>query len=623
MFNSKRDRNGATGLVRLRTRFNGLGYLIGILWRNAPFESTLLVLGNLVSGFATPAIVWAMTGLVDVITDGPEGGWPGVLPWLAAFSAALLARSLNSESSRYLASLIYQRIGGRIQRDVASKSVSVPLSLFESRTYYDKLETGKRATGPNLVDVLNEFGSLVSIAVSVAGLLVLFVNAHWALAAVLVVTVIANTIIGARNAGQFVRVNYKSSPQRQEIDYWAALLSSRRDAAEIRAYQLGEYLLGFWRRAFDRYVADIKNARSRLAVAQLLSGCAQDLIIWSNSLALVIVASRGTITVGTLVALLYASGRFSELVRSASFCVSQLVEHLMQLRHLREFLDLADEVADPGNKLRPPRSLIHGVRFHGVSFRYPGSARPVITDLNLTLSPGDRVALVGENGAGKSTVVRLLLGLYQPTQGRITVDGVDLAELDPAAWRLTATAVFQDFMRYPLTVHENIGVGRISLLKEGDRDNAVASEIVEAARRSAAHGFVRELPSKFRTVLSKEFEGGVELSTGQWQRLAMARAFVRKNREIVVLDEPTSAMDPKTEVQVYRQFGSVVDGRCTVFISHRLGSARMANRILVMTEGRLVEEGSHRALLEAHGEYARMYNLQAKWYTEEDAGNVE
>ncbi|MCE2439688.1 MAG: ABC transporter ATP-binding protein [Candidatus Latescibacteria bacterium] len=623
MINSNRDAGGASRLARLRTRFIGLGYLIGVLRRNALLASTLLVLSNLVSGFATPTIVWAMTGLVDVITESPADGWPGVLPWLAAFSAALLVRSVNTESSRYLASVIYQRVSGRIQLDVASKSVSVPLSSFESRAYYDKLETGKQATGPNLVDVLNEFGFLVSTAVSAAGLLVLFVHAHWALAVVLVVTMIANTIVGARSMSQFVSVNYKSSPQRQEIDYWAALLSSRRAAAEVRAYQLGEYLLGFWRRAFERYVTGIKDARFRLAVVQLLSACAHDVIIWMNSLALVVVASRGTISVGTLVALLYASGRFSELVRSASYSISQLVQHLMQLRHLREFLELADEGAESGIMLLPPRPLLDGIRFHGVGFRYPGSDRLVITDLNMTLSPGDRVALVGENGSGKSTIVRLLLGLYRPTQGRITVDGVDLAELDPAAWRLMATAVFQDFMRYPLTVYENIGVGRISLLKEGDRGNAVSSEIVEAARRSGAHSFVKELPLLFRTVLSKEFDGGVELSTGQWQRLAMARAYVRKNREVVVLDEPTSALDPRTEVQVYRQFGSAVEGRCTVFISHRLGSARLANRILVLKEGRLVEEGSHQALLESRGEYARMYNLQAKWYTGEDAGNVE
>ena len=294
----------------------------------------------------------------------------------------------------------------------------------------------------------------------------------------------------------------------------------------------------------------------------------------------------------------------------------------MQLRHLREFLELADEGEEPVNKLRPPRPLHHGIRFHGVSFRYPGSVRPVITDFNMTLSPGDRVALVGENGAGKSTIVRLLLGLYQPTQGRITVDGVDLAEMDLAAWRLMATAVFQDFMCYPLTVYENVGIGRISLLKDGDQGVAVSSEIVEAARRSGAHSFVKELPLRFRTLLSKEFDDGVELSTGQWQRLAMARAYVRKNCEIVVLDEPTSALDPKTEVRIYQQFGSAVEGRCTVFISHRLGSARLANRILVLKEGRLVEEGTHQALLKTDGEYARMYYLQAKWYTGEDGGNV-
>ena len=622
MVDSSADRRGATRLARLRIRFGGLGYLIRLLRRHALLEATLLTLVSLISGVATPVVVWGMKGLVDVVSDSPTVGWPDVVPWLAAFSVALLIRNVNAEYSRYLASVIFHRVGGRIQREVAAKSVSVPLSSFESRTYYNKLETGKRAIGPHLADVLNEFGSLISIAVSAAGLLVLFVDAHWALAVVLVMTMIVNTVIGARHVAQFIDVNYKSSPQRQEIDYWGALLSSRRAAAEIRAYQLGEYLLGYWRRAFERYVAVIKNARFRLAFVQLLSACAHDIIIWTNSLALVIVAARGTISVGTMVALLYGIVRFRELAQSASFGVSQLAQHLIQLRQLREFLELADESAKPRNKLQPPRSVQHSIRFHGVSFAYPGSVRPAITDLNLTLSPGERVALVGENGAGKSTVARLLLGLYLPTRGRITVDGVDLSEMDLPAWRLKATAVFQDFVRYELTVYENIGFGRTSLLNEEDRGGAVSSEIVNAAQSSGAFDFVNELPLTFRSVLSKEFDGGVELSTGQWQRLAMARAFVRKNCEVVVLDEPTSALDPKAEVQVYRVFGSAVRGRCTVFISHRLGSARLANRILVLKEGRLVEEGSHQTLLAADGEYARMYRLQAGWYTREDGGDV-
>ena len=272
--------------------------------------------------------------------------------------------------------------------------------------------------------------------------------------------------------------------------------------------------------------------------------------------------------------------------------------------------------------LRPPEPFRRSIRFHGVTFTYPGSNRPAVSDLNIAIRPGERVALVGENGAGKSTVARLLLGLYQPTQGRITVDGLDLSGVDLASWRLAATAVFQDFMRYPLTVCENIGFGQISLMSGGHHSASPRPEIIEAAQRSGADGFVQNLPFSYGTLLSKEFDGGVELSFGQWQRLAMARAYVRTAGHIIVLDEPTSALDPRAEVQVYKQFRSAAEGRCAVFISHRLGSARLADRIFVLKAGRLVEQGSHEELLQAGGEYSLMYRLQASWYTERDDGGV-
>ena len=603
-------------MSQIQKALDTLQYLIGLLRRNAPIRSNLLILGSILSGFATPVIVWAMTGLVDVVNDGATE--PKVFPWLLAFAIALLLRSVNVESSRYLASIIRERVDGVMQRDVAYKSIRIPLSAFESREYYDKLETGRRAIGRHLVDVLNNFGSLMSASIGAAGLLVLYAQAHWSLAIILVATMLVSTIVGARQASRFIQVNYRSSPQRQEIDYWAGLLSSRQAAAEIRAFQLGNTFLTSWRRAFDRHFAAIENARFRLAIARLLSICVQELIIWTISLMLVVLAMNETISVGAMVALLYGSARFRELMQSASFGVSQLVQHLSYLQHLREFLALADAGEERDGRLRGPQPFRHNIQFHGVSFTYPGSDRSAVSDLNLTIYPGERVALVGENGAGKSTVVRLLLGLYQPTQGRITVDGLDLAKVDPALWRLEMAAVFQDFMRYPLTVYENIGFGQISFMNGEDSHASARSEIVEAAQKSGAHSFVQDLPFEYRTLLSREFDGGVELSIGQWQRLAMARAYVRKNTQIIVLDEPTSALDPKAEVQVYQQFRSAAEGRCAVFISHRLGSARLADRILVLKAGRLVEEGSHEALLQASGEYAEMYHLQASWYTEED-----
>jgi ATP-binding cassette subfamily B protein len=247
------------------------------------------------------------------------------------------------------------------------------------------------------------------------------------------------------------------------------------------------------------------------------------------------------------------------------------------------------------------------IHFDRVTFAYPGAARPVLDGIDLTLRPGERVALVGENGAGKTTLAKLLLGLYQPTAGRIIVDGIDLADLDLEWWRRRAAAVFQDYVKYELTAGENIGFGDLSRL-----NNAPA--ILAAAARSGADAVVAALPLGYQTMLGKAYdEDGHDLSIGQWQKLAIARAYLR-DTVVLVLDEPTAALDARAEVEVYRRFRDMAEGKSVLLISHRLGSARLADRIIVLEHGRIVEEGSHAELVVRGGRYATMYAAQAQWY---------
>jgi ATP-binding cassette subfamily B protein len=230
----------------------------------------------------------------------------------------------------------------------------------------------------------------------------------------------------------------------------------------------------------------------------------------------------------------------------------------------------------------------------------------VLDGIDLAIRPGERIALVGENGAGKSTLVKLLLGLYQPTAGRISADGIDLRSMAPQAWRATVGAVFQDYMRYSMTVRENVGFGRLEKL-----DDLCAIE--DAVRSSSAEETVRALPVGYETLLGKEFEGGQDLSQGQWQKLAIARAYLR-DAEILVLDEPASALDALAELEIYRQFVKLAEGKAVLLISHRLGSARLADRILFLQQGRIVQEGTHDELMAAGGPYAELYAMQAEWY---------
>ena len=601
-------------------------YLVGLIGTHARLPGCALCVQSIVSGVATPLAVWAMTGLVDALAaaaGGASGFWPDAIPWLALLLVVFFARGTQFAVAAYIAASVHERLQAVLQRQVFEQAVALPLASFERPDYYQKLEVGQRALGNRLAGVATTPTNLLAAIIGLAGLLLLFAQAHWLLAVLLVATAVLRAAVGAGLAEGWIGVNYRVSPERREIGYWAGLLLSREAATELRLFGVAPVLLARWRRAFDRFVRSRAAARRQVARATLISGALQEAVGWVIVLALLLFALQGTVSIGSLVALLYGLSRFRSLTQSLSQGAYDLVEQVSWLTHLREFLALEPEPQLRHARVNGVPSLHEGVRFQNVSFTYPGVDRPALANVTLTLRPQERVALVGENGAGKTTLVRLLLGLYHPEAGRITVDGTDLTDLDPAQWRRRATAIFQDFMRYPTSVAENIGYADVALLGDDPLPStAVHPRIVAAAEQSGAATFVADLPAGYATPLGKEFEAGVELSAGQWQRLAIASAYLR-DAQIVVLDEPTAALDPRTEVAVYRQFRAAAAGRCAVFISHRLGSARLADRIIVLREGRVVEEGSHEALLAQGGEYARMYRLQASWYGDGADGEAQ
>ena len=612
--------------AQVQSAAGAVAYLAGLIWTHARLPGCALLGQSIVSGVATPLAVWAMTGLVDALAAAASGAsdfWPVAIPWLALLFAVFFARSAQYAVAAYIALFVHERLQAVLQRQVFEQAVALPLASFERPDYYQKLETGQRAIGRPPGGIVVALTGQISVLIGLVGLLLLFAQAHWLLAVALVATTVLRAGVGAWQSRRWIEVNYRASSERREMGYWAAQLSSRAAAPELRLFGVAPVLLARWRRAFERFLSVATAARRRAARANLATSALQEAVGWVVILALLLFALQGTVSIGSLVALLYGLSRFRSLTDSLSWSTHGLVEQVSRLAHLREFLALKPEPQLRHARANGVPSLREEVRFQNVSFTYPGADRPALANVTLTLRPQERVALVGENGAGKTTLVRLLLGLYRPDAGRITVDGTDLTDLDPAQWRRRATAIFQDFMRYPTSVAENIGYADVALLgDDADLSTAVHPRIVTAAERSGAATFVADLPAGYATPLGKEFEAGVELSAGQWQRLAIARAYLR-DAQIVVLDEPTAALDPRAEVTVYRRFRAAAAGRCAVFISHRLGSARLAARIIVLRAGRVVEAGDHEALLARGGEYARMYRLQASWYGDGADGEVQ
>ena len=574
-----------------------------------------------VSGATTPLVVWSVTGLIDALSEtvaAQAEPWPPIVPWLLVLLGALAVRSIENAGAAYLDARVSVPVTAAAQRAVHEKAAALPLRAFEEETYYTKLETAQGIVrGERLTDFLNTLSWLLRSVIGVAGLVALYVRAHWLLAIVLVATVALRAIVAAAMSRRLVAVSYRNSPRRREMGYWAGLLSSRAAAPELRLFGLAGQLLARWRRALERAVGEEMAALCKVVLTSLASVAVHQVIGLVMVIVLLLLAMRQSISLGELVALLYGLSRFRDLVGEVDSGLHNLFFYRAQLGHLRAFLALEAERRPHHSPRRGPRRpLREGVQFREVSFTYPGAARPAVDSVTLTLRPQERVALVGENGAGKTTLVRLLLGLYRPTQGAIMVDGIDLAEIDPDEWRREATAVFQDFVRYPTTVRENISYGDVAVLADGTAaTEAVQQRVVEAAARSGADRFIAALPDGYEALLGKEWAGGIELSSGQWQRLAIARAYLR-DAQIIVLDEPTAALDPRAEVAVYRQFSRAAAGRCAVLISHRLGAARLADRIVVLADGRLVEVGSHDDLLQRDGVYAGMYRLQASWYAQ-------
>ena len=296
------------------------------------------------------------------------------------------------------------------------------------------------------------------------------------------------------------------------------------------------------------------------------------------------------------------SGFLQNVIKNLAY----LYESNLFLSNLYEFLDIEPKTVQATHPRAMPKPLKKGIVFERVKFQYPGGARKVLEDINLTIEPGEHVALVGGNGAGKTTLVKLLCRLYDPTEGRITLDGIDLRDLNRSDWQKQTSVVFQDFVKYQFTARDNIWLGNIALPSDSSR-------VIAAAQQAGIHGTLSQLPRGYDTTLGRWFEGGEELSMGEWQKIALARAFLR-DAQIIILDKPTSAMDARAEYELFQRFHELTKGRTSILISHRLSSVRMVDRVFVLKDGEILESGPHDELVERNGEYAKLFGLQAQYY---------
>jgi ATP-binding cassette subfamily B protein len=501
------------------------------------------------------------------------------------------------------------RVTDRVLETIHRKSIEMDLRYYEDPAYQDSLHLAQQEAPYRPTAVLNDLLRVLQSGLTLIGIIGLIATMHWLLAALLFVAVLPALVVRIRHADRYYLLQERQVELQRRTNYISWLLLFEPPAKEIRLFNLGSLLT-------DRF----RDLRDRLRIEQI--GLAKDRSVGEASVqviaALAVFAAfayiawetfQGGLSIGDLVMYFVAVQRGQSQMQTLFAGLGSLYEDNLFLARLEGFMEVEPEVVAPQDPKPVPRPIKYGIRFEGVSFRYPGSSRPLLDGIDLEINTGEVVALVGANGAGKTTIVKLLCRLYDPIGGRITMDGIDLREFRPEELRREISVVFQDFFKYFLPARDNIWFGDVDRPREG-------LEIGEAARMAGADAFVRNLRYGYDTDLGRLWDEGEELSTGEWQKIALARGFFRE-AQLLVVDEPTSALDAVAEAELFQTLHRLVGGRATLLISHRFSTVRMADRIYVMDGGRILESGTHEELLSQNGKYAHLYLLQAAPYRDE------
>ncbi|HEX3582714.1 MAG TPA: ABC transporter ATP-binding protein [Thermoanaerobaculia bacterium] len=626
----RRSTNAEGGLhswLATTSALRSIRQFLRLAWQTHPGYASATAILRILRACVPVAALWVAKLIIDTIIAARAGHGTYSRLWtlLAIEIAIAIVGEAMSKASVVIEALFGDLCSNELSERLIRHAATLDLSHFEDAAFYDQLERAQRQT-TGRIGLLGQILSLGQDAVtfiSLAGAVLLY--SPWLLA-LLVVAVVPSFLGETYFTSLEYSLLYRWTPQRRHLDYLRYLGASDQTAKEVQMFGLAEWLVDRYRKLARLFFEENRRLSFRKGVAATglsLLGLAG----YYGAYALILVrAFTGAITVGALTFLAAAFSRSRDVTQRLMLTAGTIYEQSLYIKDLFDFFEMKPAIASVAGAPHVPPVIRQGIVFEDVGFRYRGGEKWAVRHVNLRLAPGERVALVGENGAGKTTLTKLLARLYDPTEGRILLDGVDLRDYDLASLRSAIAVIFQDFVRYDLRLDENIGVGEIELVRDDLERTAAFSPpgraearptshpaIVEAAEKSMAASLLDRLPNGYQQVLGRRFEGGVELSGGEWQKIALGRAYIRK-AGVVILDEPTATLDARAEYEVFSRFSELVSGQTALLISHRFSTVRMADRVIVLKEGRVVEEGTHDALLAQNGLYAELFTLQAEGY---------
>jgi ATP-binding cassette subfamily B protein len=582
--------------------------LIRMVWETSPSLVLASAVFRLLRALLPLAMLWVSKLIIDAVVgwiSRGSGSLPAIWKLVALELALAIASDVLGRANTLCDSLLGDRFTNRVSVKLMEHATKLDLAQFEDPVFYDKLDRARRQTTgrlgllASLLNICQDMLTLVSLSTG------LIVFSPWLL--VLLVAAVIPAFLGETHFTSLTySILYRRTPERRRLDYLRFLGASSQSAKEVKIFGLGSHLS----KHYDEVSEAIYLENKEIAIKRASLGSLLNLVSTGGYYgAYAVVLTRtlaGAVSLGSFTFLTGAFNRSRAYIERILSGFNDISEQAVFLKDLFEFFDMEPTIRTQLHSLPAPRPIRRGFEFRNVAFAYPGRADNVVQNINFELHHHEKIALIGENGAGKTTLVKLLARLYDPTEGKILLDGIDLREYDVEDLRKEIGVIFQDYMRYDLSVAENIGFGKVEALHEQAR-------VEIAAEKSLAKSVIDRLPNGYDQMVGRRFEGGVDLSGGEWQKIALARAYMR-DAQVLILDEPTATLDARAEYEVFRRFADLTFERMAVLISHRFSTVRMADRILVLANGSIHEQGTHEQLLGLGGRYAELFELQAAGY---------
>ena len=605
------EENGSRSLGRTIAKFWGTfrygRRALALCWSTSRGLFVAIATLTVIAGVLPAAAAYTGQLIVDAVVAALEGVGDAdtALRWVVVEAAVIAAIAVISRAQSICQSLLRAQLGHRVNVMILEKALTLDLQHFEDSEFYDKLTRARmEASSRPLGLVMRSFGLVQNVLSlgSYAALLISF--SAWA-PVVLLFAGVPAFIAETKFSGDAFRMMRRRSPERRKQLYLEHVIATDTYAKEVKLFELGPLLLERYRETHDALFDEDRRLTLRRGAWGIVLSLLGTAVFYGAYAWIALAAVANTITLGRMTMFLAVFKQGQSAVSSILSAVGGMYEDNLYLSNLYEYLE--QETSGAPGRARVGTKPGDGLRFDKVSFTYPGATTPALSEVDFVLRPGRALALVGDNGAGKTTIIKLMARLYDPTAGRVLLDGLDLREWDPHELRRRIGAIFQDFVRYQLLVGENIGAGDVQRFED-------ATRWTTAAHAGMADTFIDGLPDRYQTQLGKWFAGGRELSGGQWQKIALSRAFMREEADLLVLDEPTAAMDAEAEAEAFGRVRELAADKMIVLVSHRFSTVRMADEILVLQDGTITERGSHESLLAAGHRYATLFKLQAEAY---------